>query len=31
MTRKEQADTKLSVKLQKDSVIITLKSLFKRS
>jgi hypothetical protein len=31
ITRKEQADIKLSVKLQKDGVITTLESLFKRS
>jgi hypothetical protein len=31
MTRKEQADIKLAIKLRKNSVIITLKDLFKRS
>jgi hypothetical protein len=31
ITRKEQADIELAIKLQKDSVIITLRDLFKRS
>jgi hypothetical protein len=31
LTRKEQANIKLSIKLRKDSVITTLKGLFKKS
>jgi hypothetical protein len=31
ITRKEQADIELTIKLRKDSVIITLRDLFKRS
>jgi recombinational DNA repair protein (RecF pathway) len=31
ITRKEQADIELSIKLQKDGVIMTLRGLFKRS
>jgi hypothetical protein len=31
ITRKEQTDIKLAIKLRKNSVIITLKDLFKRS